>query len=323
MKILIKTHEGTFKVIKNGMFENHISSYHNFNHNSNWQKQGHQVAFIKEDSNWRDEIDQYDVLFFRGYNSFRYQPEFAVELLKAFKGRKILYLEGTDENDIGQYFDTIFVPEIEMHYKQWVVKYLGQNKDIRMIPWTSPEFDLLDYGENPYHTSEFKVIYTGIFNERMLNIFKAVAEEGYLTYIGGSYYDGKILRELTDYEFVDFPRKLNLISRQHRFIFGQHFPFLRYADVALNLYAYDFEGALSSKLTEYLCCGLPVICEKTCPNRFRVSDFRAGAVVEWNNIKAILYAIEMIKESGISKEYIKQIAREHHDPYLICQKILA
>lgn len=319
MKILIKCLPNTYNILKTKKYGNHTGGYHVFNHYNTWKSQGHQVDFVGEEKfkiGWRD----YDVLFFRGYNSFRLEEKSAKDLLTQFQGRKILYLEGGYEKNIGDFFDTIFIPEVQWHLDKWKVKY--PDKDIRPIAWTCPELKLMDEGDNPYTTSEFKIIYTGIFNTRMLNIFKMLARKNYSIYLGGMYYDDKILRRFTKEEVKSLSINLHLIHKNTIFPFGYQFPFLRHADLALNLYAYNFEGALSSKLTEYLCSGLPVICEDTCPNRNRVIEYEAGMIVKWDDFDSLWMAIETIKQKKIDKQRIMDKARSFHNPEKICKEIL-
>ena len=128
ISILIKSHPSTQPIINIGKFPTHVSGYWNFLHKKIWESFGHTVTFIGEDgciSDWK----KYDILFFRGYNSFRYQPDFAINLLKGFRGKKILYLEGFEENDIGQHFDTVFIPELDVHYDMWKKKYPNINRN--------------------------------------------------------------------------------------------------------------------------------------------------------------------------------------------------
>ena len=323
MKILIKSHLSTETVIQTGKFGNHISSYHVFNHLQAWEKLGYEVHFTTVAHDW----ENYDVLFFRGYNSFRPDLKNSIKMLKEFKGKKILYLEGLDnETNIGQYFDVIFIPELDSHYNKWKEKY--PNKDIRKITWTSTDFELIDKGKNPYPDNKFRCIYTGIYNDRMLKTFNELAKMDENIVLGGIYYDGKVCRGLGENEVKELSSNIQIINNNTNpvcnrglFEFGEQYPYLRYADVALNLYAYDFEGSLSSKLIDYLCCGLPVVCEDTCPNRYRVGDWD-GIIIKWNNFNELFNAIHAIKFQKLNKQEIMNKAREIHNPITICKEIL-
>ncbi len=320
MRILIKCHSGTYALMDKGGKGNHIGSYHNFLHYNVWKKQGHQVEFIGEElipDNWQD----YDILFFRGYNSFRQEYDFSVKILKEFKGKKILYIEGGDEKNIGQLFDTVFVPELSVNVEKWKVKY--PKKDVRPIAWTSPEFDLIDKGDNPYPDKKFRIIYTGIFTNRFLDNLKELAKRGEYIALGGIYYDGKICRHFTVEEMKGLHPNIQIIGKQNGiFTFGEQFPYLRYADLAICFYAYPKPGGLSSKLTEYLVCGLPVVCEHSTPNSERVIQYDAGLIVDWNNLEMLYNAIQHIKATKYDKQQIQNKARYFHNPEKICKEIL-
>lgn len=327
MKILIKTHPSTNSVIKSGKYGNHISGYHIFNHLRTWRKQGHTVNFIGL-QNFVDASETYDVLFFRGFNSIRFEPEFGIQLLQNFKGKKILYLEGGDtDTDIGKYFDVVFTPETDATYNWWKKKY--PNKDIRRIAWTCTELDIIDKDlNNPYPDDKFRCIYTGIYNDRMLGMFNEIAKD-FNVVLGGIYYDGKVCRGLGELE-VDklqpniqiINNRINPVCNRGLFEFGEQYPYHLYADVGLNLYAYNFEGALSSKLIDYLVCGLFVVTEETCPNRHRLEEINGGISVKWDDIKGLKEVLGTIKSRNVVKESIKQKARAIFSPDVVCEEIL-
>jgi len=310
--------------MKTGKCGNHISGYHVFNHLQAWEKLGHEVHFTVGDYNYNN----WDVLFFRGYNSFRPDINDSIKMLQEFKGKKILYLEGLDEEtNIGEYFDVIFIPELNSTYNKWKEKYT--TKDIRKIAWTSTEFEIIDTGKNPYPDKKFRSIYTGIYNDRMLTMLNRLALECEYIVLGGIYYDGKVCRGLGENEVKSLSPNMQIINNNINpvcnrglFEFGEHYPYLRYADLAINLYAYNFEGSLSSKLIDYLTCGLPVVCEHTCPNRHRIDQYDAGIVVDWDNFDQLYRAIEKVKRLNYSKEGIQYAARQVHNPITICEEIL-
>ncbi len=319
MKILIKCLNSTYHLLKIKKYPNHIGGYHVFNHFRTWKKLGHQVEFIGEKltpNDWQN----YDVLFFRGFNSFRNEAEFAIKILKEFKGKKILYLEGGDEGDIGQYFDTVFIPELPIILEKWKTKY--PNKDIRPIAWTSPEFELMDTGDNPYPDKKFRIIFTGIFNNRYLNNFRDLAKLGENIVLGGIYYDGKICRRFTKEEMKSLPPNIQVIGSGGIFTFGTHFPYLRYADLAICFYPYKKPGALSSKLVEYLCCGIPVVGEDTVPNKNRILQYKAGLICKWNNFDSLYQTIYSAKCQSWDRQLIQDKARYFHNPDKICEEIL-
>ena len=328
MKILIKSHNNTIGILKTGNIGNHISGYHNFLHRDIWRKQGHQVKFIGEKlipDNWQD----YDVLFFRGYHSFRDEWDFSMKILREFKGKKILYLEGGTEKNIGDYFDTVFIPEVPVHLEKWKKEY--PNLDVRPIAWTCPEFKLLDNVTNPYPDKKFRLIYTGIYNDRHLNLIRKLAEKGEHIVLGGIYYDGKVLKGLTDEDVKNLLHpNIQLLNDtplnkagKGIFTFGNQFAYLKHADCALGFYPYNMHnGSLSSKLTEFLCCGLPVVCDTPMPNGYRVLQYNAGLFIMWDDFDSLYNQIQEIKKLNYDKKQIMDKAKFFHNPDKICIEIL-
>lgn len=323
MKVLIKTNSYTHNLEAKGI-GNHIGTYWNFLHYDCFKQLGHEVTFYEKTEKLpqiTNNCEGYDILLCRGYLSLRYENEFLVKTLKTFKGRKILYLEGGDEGDIGQYFDTIFIPELKSIEDKWRKKY--PNKDIRPISWTSVDFNFMDKDiVNPYPDNKFRTIYTGIFTQRFLDNLIKLANMGESIVLGGIYYDGKICRGFTKEEKEKLPSNLQLFSNNGIFLFGGHFPYLKYADLAICFYAYSFEGGLSSKLIEYLNCGLPVICEDTVPNRYRVEQYNAGSIIKWDDFNSLYEGIQKEKKLKRDKNDIKNKARNIHNPTKISEEIL-
>lgn len=328
MRILIMAQPMTYSSLHSWGIGNHISSYHNFLHYDIWKEQGHDVKFYgqkikipsleKYGQFFTENYNGYDMIFFRGYNSF-IPKEFAVETLKNFKGKKILYLEGGDKYNIGQYFDIIFIPEIPEIYKKWKEKF--PNKDIRYIAWTCPRFSLLDKNEhNPYKDDKFRIIYMGTLFDRYVNILKKLAEKGENIVIGGMYHGGKFFRDFTTEELNSFPENIEIINKGI-FVFGSNFNYLKHADLGINFYPQLKPGCLSSKITEYLCCGLPIITECSASNAYRVNQCKAGSLVKWNNFNEIYEAVIKEKEIKRDKLKIKTEARQIHNPENICKKI--
>lgn len=331
MKILIKTHSATYLKDMRGL-GNHISGYWNFLQYDCFKQLGHEVMFYGQRAIpdfVTDKHEGYDVLLCRGYNSLRSgETDFITRGLKTFKGKKILYLEGTDENNLGQYFDVVIVPETPVIAQEWRVKY--PNKNIKMLPWTSLMFDFIDKDtNNPYpNDGKYRSIFTGILIKRFLDGFIELAKRGENIVLGGLYYDGKTCRGFTGEEMKALPPTIQIIN-PHRggiFTLGEHFPYLKHADLGLSPREHSGEwadrGSLSAKLIEYLCCGLPVVCEDATSNRQRVTEYNAGTIVPWKNVNAMYEAIQKEKALRRNKQEIQTKARAVHDPLKISKEML-
>jgi hypothetical protein len=324
MKILIKAHGATYALLDNMCNCNHVGGYWNFLHYNCFKQLGYEVAFYGSTEVLPKIVNNhvgFDILFCRGYNGIRYEHDFLVEGLKTFRGKKILYLEGGDENDIGQYFDVVLVPELGKDVDKWKARY--PQKDIRLATWPAAEVSFMDANvDSPYPDDKFRIIYTGIFTQRFLDDMIKLANLGEYIVLGGIYYDGKQCRGFTKEERTNLPTNIQVISDNGIFNYGVHFPYLRHADLALGFYAYSFEGSLSSKLIEYLNFGLPVVCEDTVPNRNRVKQYDAGTIVKWGNFEDLYAGIQKEKEMRRNKGDIMTKARAVHDPMAISRGIL-
>lgn len=327
MKILIQAQPLTYSTLKQKSFPFHISAYHNFLHYNVWKKQGYEVNFYGEKT-FEDKVitsyKGYDTLFFRGYNSFKPSLEFVKKTLSKFNGRKILYLEGADKYGVGEYFDTVFIPEVETHYNWWKEKF--PKKDVRRIPWTCPEFALLDKDEsNPYKNNHFKLLYFGNIKQRYLKIIKKLAEKGEHIILGGMLSNPPAMcRGFMKNEIKNLHPNITLINKARGglFTFGTQFSYLKFADLGLCFYPRKKEGSLISKMTEYLCCGLSVIGENSIPNRNRIIECNGGQIVEWDNFNELYDAIQKEKEVKRNKKEIMKKARGIYNPYKICEEIL-
>ena len=109
MKILIKAQYGTYVYLDNKEMT-HVSFYWNFLHRNIWSKQGYDVKFIGREAKGNDIISShegYDLLFFRGINSYKAEEKYVLNLLTEFKGIKILYLEACKTLPFMKHFDRI------------------------------------------------------------------------------------------------------------------------------------------------------------------------------------------------------------------------
>lgn len=216
-------------------------------------------------------------------------------------------------------FDLIIVPELVHQYIKY--KELFPEQNIQLMPWTCPEFELLDKNlENPYTSDEPRIIYIGIYNDRYLNSMRYLADKGLNIYLGGLYYDGTICRGIKKEEINN--KNIHLITNNSIIKFGTCYNYLRYADLALGYYSANFEGGLSSKIVEYLSMGLPIVAEHTIPNRYRILQCNAGSIVPYMNREKLYETIIQELEKNRDKEIIRSRARAIFNPYTICKNIL-
>ena len=322
MKILIKSQPTTYHSMNKEHLMNHVSGYWNFLHRRIWEKQGHDVKFIGSKEQLPDIITNYndaDFLFFRGLNSFKENEEFSQKLLKEFKGTKILYLEAGRDWPWLNEFDCIITPEIISHYN--IYKERFPNVSIELMPWTCPEFELLDKNlENPYIETHSKIIFTGIYNNRYLDSMKYLASKGLHIYLGGIYFDETICRASSKEEINC--SNIHLITEDGIFKFGTKYNYIRHADLAIGYYSANFEGGLSSKIVEYLSLGCSVIAENTIPNRYRVIQCNAGSIVNYDNKEELYHHIIKELNNKRDKNEIMKRARNIFNPETICENIL-
>ena len=172
---------------------------------------------------------------------------------------------------------------------------------------------------NPYTTTE-NIVFTGIYNNSYIDTLRYLANKGLNVYLGGIYYDGKICRGISTEEINC--ENIHLITVNGLFNFGTIYNYIRYADVALGLYPADFEGGLSSKITEYLALGCPVISENTLPNSYRIIQCNGGCITDYNNPEKLYTNIKFELNKNRDRKNIMDRARLIFNPETICKNIL-
>lgn len=328
MKIGIKTFYGTYSRFANNDFESHCATYYTFLFRDIFRSLGLQCDFIG-DKEIKGEIftnyNDYDAIVFWGLESFSFD-KYSEQLLKTFKGKKILYITAQVKQDIIQHFDYIFCAELPDYKQFYEINY--PNTIINVVPFASPMFDFMDKTtSNPYSSNNKKIIYTGIITGRYLTLLNTIADLPYDLYVGGIYAppDGTGCRPFNTQEIPSlFSSKVKFIHSNVKFPYGYHFPYLKHADLGLNFYPSTGlkSKPVNSKIIDYLCCGLPIICEDECPNSFRITNFNAGNLVKWNNINDILNGINKTLNQSFDKNTIQQDARELFNPLMVGKKML-
>jgi len=329
MKILIKTFHGTYSALKNNHFESHCSTYYTFLFRDIFRQLGHECDFVGLKPHNKDIITDstgYDVLFYWGIESFLFDLEYSTELLKNFKGKKILYITAQVKYPIFQYFDYIFGAEVQGYlnfYKEQCPKSV-----VNVIPFASPMFDFIDKEkENPFIDNNPKVIYTGIITGRYNEILNTIAEEGINLYVGGIYAPPKEkgCRAFEGNEIKDlFSSKIKWLSSGGNFPYGSHFKYLKNASVGLNFYPWIGlkSKPINSKIIDYLVCGLPIVSDDESPNSYHINDLNAGIITKWNNLPQILHDVQTALNINWNKELIQKKARNLFNPLTVGTKIL-
>lgn len=337
MKILIKATIETKMVIKRKGFYWHSACYYPFSFYKGFKELGYEVKFYG-DTSMKQVIDGieyeiitdytgYDVMFWRGLESFVFDKPFAYKTAQKFKGIKCISLGTKSKHPILNNFDYI-MPTEEDDFVNFYNKEFPSLKVVK-IPLASPCFDFVDKEEtNPYSNNNFKIIFTGIIHSRYLNFMTKLAEKGLNIYLGGTYYPDKErvaktgVRPFKDEEIKQLHPNIHLLTSNGRFNYGYQFKYLKHADIGLAFYPANFPFALSCKLTDYLICGLPVIAEHTIPNSKRIIELNAGQIVKWNNWNEMYSAILKEKEIKRDRLIIKKEARGIFNIHDNCNEIL-
>jgi len=328
MKILIKSSLETYMVLNKKDYLWHSCCYYPFLFYECFRSLGHDVKFygdISIEGLITNELTEYDLIFWCEIPSFGWKKEESLKVLSTFKGKNAFYIPTCYDLEEGKkYFDYIFVAECK-EYKDYYIKEIP-NAVVEIIPWISPSFEFIDRVQtNPYKDNGFKVIYTGIIKSRYLRILNYLAEMGENIYLGGTYFKKgeTLVRAFTkeEIEGVVHP-KIKLITSDATFTYGYHFNWLKYADVGINFYPAYEAGAVSSKITDYLVSGLPVISEYPAPNNFRLLDLNAGQITEWNSPQKLYDTIQKEKQIKRNRDNILKKARDLFNPLEVCKKII-
>lgn len=337
MKILIKASIETKNVIKRKGYYWHSANYYPFSFYKTFKELGHNVKFYG-DTALKTVIDNveyeiitdytgYDMMFWRGLESFVFDKPFAIKTAKEFPGIKCISLGTKSKHPILKYFNYI-MPTEEDYFVEFYQKEMPTIKTIK-IPLASPCFDFVDKEDiNPYNNNDFKIIFTGIIHSRYLNYIIKLAEKGEKIYLGGTYYPDKEriaktgVRPFKPEEIKELHPNIKLISPNGRFNYGYQFKYLKYANVGLAFYPANFSFALSCKITDYLVCGLPTIAEHTIPNATRITQLNAGQIVKWSNFDSMYKAVLKEKEIQRNRKKIIEDARKLFNIRDNCKLIL-
>jgi len=326
MRILIKASIETKNVIKRNGYYWHSACYYPFSFYKTFKELGHEVKFYGDTAlkNTIDGVEYeiitdytgYDMMFWRGLESFVFDKEFALLTAKNFKGIKCISLGTNSRYPILNHFDYMMPTEDERFVEFYQKNFT--NLKVFKIPLASPCFDFVDKDDsNPYPDDKFKIVYTGIIHGRYLSYLNKMAEKGEQIYLGGTYYPraerlaGTGVRPFNEEEIKSLLHpNINLITHNGRFNYGHQFKYLKHANVGLVFYPAPKPLSLSCKITDYLVCGLPVVAEDTVPNAKRITDINAGQIVKWSNFNAMYDAIKREQDMKRDKSVIKQKARE-------------
>ena len=325
MKILIKASIETKNVISRKGYYWHAANYFPFSFYKTFKELGHDVKFYG-DKLMKTTIDEveyeiindytgYEMMFWRGLESFVFDKKFANETAKGFKGIKCISLGTKTHHPILNNFDYIMPTEADYFIEFYKSNF--PNLKVVKIPLASPCFDFVDKDiSNPYKSDEFKIIYTGIIHGRYLSYLNKMARKGEHIYLGGTYYPraeriaGTGIRPFTEEEIKTiFDPNLKLISPNGRFNYGYHFRYLKHADVGLVFYPASTPQSLSCKINDYLVCGLPTIAEDTIPNAKRITQLNAGQIVKWSNFDAMYDAVKREQDLKRDRNKIQEDAR--------------
>lgn len=329
MNILIKATQDTYNTLQKGFISCHCAQYYTFLFKDIFTKLGHNVKFYGKtilDSDITNNFEGYDCIIFWGLESFIADKEFSEQILKNFKGKKILYITAQVTDEIIKHFNYIFATEMEFYKDSYNKNF--PNIKTYIIPFCAPLYDFVDKNiKNPYIEKKFKIIYTGIITDRYLRILNNLAQHGENIYIGGIYKkDGEIYcRHFKPEEIKTIiHKKIKLITPEVNFIYGYHFNYLKYASVGLNFFPCP-EGKsrpINSKIIDYLICGLPIISEEFAPNNYRITDLKAGIIVKWNDFNSLLKAIEKEKKTTRDRQSIQKEARKIFNALEIGKQII-
>lgn len=337
MKILIKATIETKLVMQRKGYYWHSANYYPFSFYKAFTDLGHEVKFygdIKNKiiiDNFEYEIitdySGYDMMFWRGLESFTFDKPFSIKTAKEFPGINCISLGTMSKNPILEHFDWMMPTENEEYVKFYKKEF--KNLKVSKIPLASPCFDFVDKEKNnPFKNNDFKIIFTGIIHSRYLDFFTKLAEKGEQIYLGGTYYPDKEriaksgVRPFNSEEIKNLHSNIHLITQNGRFNYGHQFKYFKHANLGLALYPANRPHALSCKIPDYLICGLPVLAENTIPNANRITQLNAGQIIQWNNFNKLYEAVRVEKELNRNHNNIQTEARKLFNIKDCCNLIL-
>jgi len=324
MKILVKTADATHAILATGKQQAHCGNYYAFLFRDAFRALGHTVKFVGPQV-YRDEIVQeptdWDMIVCWGLESFVFDKEYTTNLLKNFRGKKVLYITIRCADPIVKLFDMIVGSEVEAYRK-----FYGDKSII--LPFSGPLPELIDKdSNNPYHDkNSFRVIYTGIVTDRYLKTLNRVASAGFDLYLAGiRLKTGETAcREFTLAEIAnDLHPCIKPLSPNSSLEYGKHFRYLKHAHCGICLYPSAGHTGMpaSSKLTDYTMCGLPVVCEDASPNAFVLKVLDAGYTCKWGDEQDLLDKLIVARNTKWNRPDIMKRARFMFDSVEIARRI--
>lgn len=288
---------------------------------------GHNTYFIQKkqiEPYSVSDITGYDLLLFDEITSFYQDKEYSINLLKSFKGIKVLYIPTFTYNypEITSLFDYIFVADSPLNIPKW--EQFHPHVKILPITWHAPLSEFLDNDlSNPFTSDSFKIVYFGIVRDIYLDTMIQLAKDGENVYFAGMYYskDNEWLRAIPQEKIDTFPSTLHMITNG-TFECGSQFKWIRHANLGLVFYPANWAGAVSHKVVEYLTCGTRCLIESPCPNAFRALELKAGKVYPYKDYNKLYKLIQEEKQQTYNKEDLKIKAREMFDMKKVCQTIV-
>ena len=183
------------------------------------------------------------------------------------------------------------------------------------LPWGCPLVP--DNLADPYpypKKDRIRVIYTGVtYTERHLKVLNSLASDSRIDlWVAAVFSKGGVTKETRG---DTLHPNLNLISdivpyngNPGPVRYGDTWPFITHADVAININSGPSTDAISTKLYEYLGCGTPIVSEDAVPNAGDIITLKAGKVVKQGGIKNIAEAILSTDWSKIDRKNLKKQA---------------
>lgn len=304
----------------------HCGDYYSLLFKQAFEALGHSVQFVgpkvKGDP-YRHRLNEFDVCVWWGLEATALMPEYASKLAEDFKGNKVLYITTEKYMPMFSNMTHIFgtdIPRYSAYYKKHF-----PNVKFQLLPFSAPMFDWIDADKSdPFPKDEHpRIIYTGLITPNQLNILTAIARHGLKIYVGGKYLEpGKPSRGFTPSEVAKLHKNITLITPDGKFNYGAHWRWLHNADLAINVYPQRRSNSVSSKIVDYLVCGLPVVSEDSAPNNFYLKAYNAGLEVKFNDPTDMIRGIEQALKTKWDKEAIKQRARKAFDPVKVCRAII-
>lgn len=329
MRILVKAYKDVYIVLQQNIKFSHCAFYYPFLFRDIFRRLGYTAEFFGETAIAGEvvtDIKEDDILFYWGLESIVFDREWNIELLKKFQGKKVLYVTAQTLEETNQYFTHIIGTECDFYNAHYQKNYPHIKSSV--VPFASPLYDFVDENNtNPYNDDSFKIIYTGIVTTRYLKLLNKLSEQGENIYIGGIYHDPAIraCRTFTEAETKKmFPSNTKFLSPMGNFIYGNHFNYLKYADLGINFYpAKNLPSRpINSKIIDYLVCGLPIVSEGVSPNSYRIKNLNAGLLCEWNSEKDLYEKIQEAKTMKFDRANILTKAREIFNPLKIGEQII-